>query len=204
MGDQRGAKEQVDELDLSLVTFRLDRRGKLLLSDVHDRLGSILSDRRTGVERFLARYDVVNDKEAYPIIKESGSSTVTVVNNTTLTAAVPVVNVAPVADHMNRVQFIRILVSALAAGRTLTVDLWDGTNFVRIYFSGLAGLVGAEDGLCFPTDELTAVPTYPGSRNSFDIHSGTFLRFTATGLVAAETMTFFIHMISKDAGGMRE
>lgn len=199
----RDAKESVDLINLSVVTARSDETEKVYISDVLDRQGSILSDRRTGVGRHVARFDAVNDKEAYPIINEAGSNTGTVLNNTTLTAVAPVVNVQLEADRMSRVQFIRILATAMAAGRTLTCDLWDGTNFVRIYFSGIAAVIGGEDGLIFPTDEFTAVATYPGSRNSFDMHEGTFLRFTATGLVAAETMTFFIHMITKDTGGLR-
>jgi hypothetical protein len=105
---------------------------------------------------------------------------------------------------MNRVQFIRCVGNgAFAANRQLQVYLYDGTNLIPIYDSLPAALAGTEDGLIFPTDEFTSVAVYPGSRNSFDIHNGTYLRFQAVGLVAAEEIAFMIHMIAKDAGGLR-
>ena len=206
MGNQRHAKEQVDELDLSVVTFTLDRRGKILISNVHDRAGSILSDRRTGVERYHARYSaLLTDKEYYPVSKEAGTSTEHVISHHVLDAVAPVADVIPIDDDLVNLQLIRAVCTVFAVNRALEVNIYDGTgNVVPIYRSGAGGLAGGEDGIIFPTDELTAVPTYPGSRNSFDYHSTSWLRFTAIGLAAAEEIAIDIHQIHHDAGGLRE
>jgi hypothetical protein len=206
LGKNRNAAERVDELDIALFNTTIEKLNKLLVSDVHNRIGTIYSDRRTGVERHLARYNDTAGwaKEYYPVAKEAGTATGTVLNVQILTAATPIADVLLGAGYLAEVQYVRAAGNgAFAANRELNVSVYDGTNHLFIYQSGVAALVGTEDGLIHPTDEFTAVATYPATRNSFDIHSGSYLHLVAVGLAAAETITVYTHMINRDAGGLR-
>lgn len=178
-----------------------------LLFNKHDMNLDIghLSDARTGLHVRKSRYSTNELKEFYPVSPEAATNTTTVIDLVALTATSGTVTSQPAAGRVHEVEFIYAAGNgAFAANRQLDVQLFDGTNNLPIYGSGVAAIVGTEAGLIFPTDEFTAVATYPGSRNSFDIWNGTYLRFIPTGLAAAEEINIRIHWKVKDAGGLRQ
>lgn len=204
MANQRSAKEKVDKLDVSVITSPIDSADKVLVADVHNRQGTILSDRRTGAERHVARYDEDQDKEWYPVGNYCNSSTVNPLNVILLTALAPVDVFLPEAGAMNEIEFMYVDSSAFAGNRELAVVLFDGANQLPIYLSGAAALPTNTDGLIHPTDELLAGAVFPGTRNTFKVRAGAYIYCTAIGLVAAEQIAIMVHNIAYDVGGLRD
>lgn len=204
MGNQRHAKEQVDELDLSVVTFTLDRRGKILISDVHDRIGSILSDRRTGVERYLARYFEGFDKEWYPVGSDVNINGANPLNlGLGVSTAAPINVFQPDVGFLNDIEFMYIEASVFAAPRQLIVRITDGVNVLPIWNSGPGALASGMAGLIHPTDE-TGLGIFPGTRNTFRVWNGSYLEAEAIGFAPGEFCVIHMHNVPKDIGGLRE
>lgn len=130
------------------------------------------------------------DAEYYPIAPVVSESSITPV---VLTAGDPVAQVLRPGGtgEEHNLYALRIVASALAAGRDIVVRMTDGTDTVPIFATTAATWASGEDFLVYPVDvstkltgavDLIGSPPLPSRRNQF-------LEAEAVGLIAAETFT---------------
>jgi len=137
------------------------------------------------------KYDSITTTSFYPT---HPVNTAQVITNTTLTASAKTGEYQPDAGYVNEVEFIYVTVSALAAGRDLTINITDGTTFFPIWASAAGAIASGASQLIYPIDSLgTVIAATQSFGFPITCTNGTYLGFVNTDLAAAETMILRVH-----------
>jgi hypothetical protein len=206
MAGNRTSSERVSKLKHPEELADVRDYDRFKVSDVHDRLGTILSDQRDGTERHLAEYNETLDVEFYPTAPTKVPSAIL---GQQLTVAAPAAEISRPAtnDYEYDVYGIYIVASALAANRDINVSLYDGTRLIPIYDSGAPpNWASGEDFLVWPVDLSTymtgAIAVIGQAPLKFN--RTMYLYGTATGLAGVETFDIYLAAIARPFGtGLR-
>lgn len=114
------------------------------------------------------------------------------------------VDIQPAVGTMYEIHSIRLIMSATAAGRTGSLNWYDGAQTVPIWDSGGANMATGADFLIYPVDVstyMTAAIDLIGSP-PLKVINTQYIRMTNTDLAAAETMTMRYRYDTKAIGGL--
>jgi hypothetical protein len=206
MADQRSVRERTDALELALALVSLERHGRVQFSDVHDRLGTVYSDRRTGVERHVARFDAALDREFYPVGNEE--NTVTVVERLVADAVTAGPTIDTVAGQQIEVYGLNMSGNgAFAANRTAGARIVGPVGTVVLWIDdGAASILGTEDLPIWPVDVSTYMTgaVDPVGMPPAIFGDGNYLEWNTAGIVGAEELYLDVLYRSRTLGGLRE
>ena len=150
------------------------------------------------------RYEPALDLQYYPVsinadLLQTGTLGTVITDATTRTQ-----DIQPTLGTIFEIHSISFIASALAAGRTATLNWYDGVNTVPIWLSGAAGVASGDEYLIFPVDLSTLMT---GAADLIGVSplrliNSQYIRFANTDLAAAETFRLRFRYDTRVMGGL--